>query len=40
MPISTEQRIANYKKQTGRPRLTPRQRRRVQKKENAQRARS
>ncbi|HEY8532900.1 MAG TPA: hypothetical protein VIL44_03350 [Micromonospora sp.] len=39
MPISTEKRIAHYHQQSGSPRLTARQRRRVRKKENAQRAR-
>lgn len=39
MPMSTEARVANYRKQTGRPRLTARQRRRVEKKENAARER-
>ncbi|WP_158624252.1 hypothetical protein [Micromonospora sp. HM5-17] len=32
-PISTERRVENYRKQTRRPSLTPRQRRRVDKKE-------
>ncbi|HEX6968211.1 MAG TPA: hypothetical protein VF174_05295 [Micromonosporaceae bacterium] len=33
MPISIEQRAANYHKQSGRPYLTPRQRRRLGKKQ-------
>jgi hypothetical protein len=35
MPISSERRRDNYLKQSGRPYLTPRQRRRLDKKQNA-----
>lgn len=34
MPISSDQRRDNYRRQTGRPYLTPRQRRRLDKKQN------
>jgi hypothetical protein len=35
MAISSERRRENYLRQTGRPYLTPRQRRRLEKKQNA-----
>ncbi|SDY97717.1 hypothetical protein SAMN05444365_104394 [Micromonospora pattaloongensis] len=38
MPINSDTRLANYRKQTGRPELTPRQRRRAEKKEGTRRA--
>jgi hypothetical protein len=34
LPINTERRVANYRKQTRRKDLTPRQRRRLEKKES------
>jgi|HigsolmetaAR206D_1030411.scaffolds.fasta_scaffold06445_4 hypothetical protein len=38
-PTSTERRVENYRRQTRRPALTPRQRRRVDKKEGVLRKR-
>jgi hypothetical protein len=35
MTVDTERRRANYQRQTGRPTLTPRQRRRIEKKQSA-----
>lgn len=39
VPISNDVRLANYQKQTGRKELTPRQRRRAEKKESRMRSR-
>jgi hypothetical protein len=39
MPISNDLRVANYVKQTGRAELTPRQRRRAEKKASVTRRR-
>ncbi|HEX5595498.1 MAG TPA: hypothetical protein VFX61_05645 [Micromonosporaceae bacterium] len=39
MPISTDRRTENYRKQSGRKVLTPRQRRRMDKKQNVMNSR-